>query len=108
MTVLNKLSLLFQRKRFDSELDEEMAFHRAQAEKDFVSEGMTPQQARYAGASANLLALSRRLAIVDGALQLDGVAVSQTPWTGDIDAAQFGLTNLCRVLFNLNEFSFVD
>ncbi|MCZ7636936.1 MAG: DUF1553 domain-containing protein [Verrucomicrobia bacterium] len=23
-------------------------------------------------------------------------------------AAQFGLTNLCRVLFNLNEFSFVD
>src|SRR5438477_2937107 len=48
MTVLNKLSLLFRRKRFDSELDEEMAFHRAQAEKDFVSEGMTPQQARYA------------------------------------------------------------
>jgi macrolide transport system ATP-binding/permease protein len=43
-----KLALLFRRKRFDSELDEEMAFHRAQAEKEFVAEGMTPEAARYA------------------------------------------------------------
>ena len=48
MTLLNKLLLLFRRKRFDSELEEEMAFHRAQAEKEFVSTGMTPEQARYA------------------------------------------------------------
>jgi predicted permease len=48
MTLLNKLLLLFRRKRFDSELEEEMAFHRAQAEKEFVSAGMTPELARYA------------------------------------------------------------
>jgi len=29
-----KLSMLFARQRYRSELDEEMAFHRAQAEKD--------------------------------------------------------------------------
>ena len=31
MKLLNRVLLLFRRKRFDSELDEEMAFHRAQA-----------------------------------------------------------------------------
>ncbi len=45
---LNKLSLLFRRKRFDAELEEEMAFHRAQMEKDLISTGVAPQQARYA------------------------------------------------------------
>ena len=45
---MKKLSLLFDRGRFLSELDEEMAFHRAQAEKEFVAGGMTPQAARYA------------------------------------------------------------
>jgi predicted permease len=48
MTLLNKVMLLFRRKRFDSELDEEMAFHRAQAEKGFAAAGMTPEEARYA------------------------------------------------------------
>jgi len=48
MTLLNKLLLLFRRRRFDSELEEEMAFHRAQAEKEFVSAGMTAEQASYA------------------------------------------------------------
>ena len=48
MKFLNKLSLLFGRRRFHDELDEEMAFHRAQAEQDFVAEGMTPEEARYA------------------------------------------------------------
>ena len=43
-----KLSFLFGRARYQSELDEEMAFHRAQAEKDFIAEGMTPEAARYA------------------------------------------------------------
>jgi predicted permease len=45
---LKRLSILFGRKRFQSELDEEMAFHRAQAEKDFVAGGMSPEAARYA------------------------------------------------------------
>jgi predicted permease len=46
--IFKKLSLLFMRKRFRSELDEEMAFHRAQAEKDFVALGMSAEEARYA------------------------------------------------------------
>ncbi len=48
MKFLNKLSLLFRRQRFHNELDEEIAFHRTQAEQDFVAEGMTPEEARYA------------------------------------------------------------
>ena len=48
MRFLNKLSLLLGRQRFHDELDEEMAFHRAQAEKDFMAEGMTPEEARHA------------------------------------------------------------
>ncbi len=43
-----KVSLLFGRKRFRNELDEEMAFHRAEVEKDFIVAGMTPEAARYA------------------------------------------------------------
>jgi predicted permease len=46
--LMKKLSLLFDRGRFLRELDEEMAFHRAQAENEFVAGGMTPQAARYA------------------------------------------------------------
>ena len=45
---LRRLWLLVRRERFRSELDEEMAFHRAQAERDFVAGGMTPNQARHA------------------------------------------------------------
>ena len=45
---LRKLSLLLRRPRFRSELDEEMAFHREQAEKEFIAAGMTPEEARYA------------------------------------------------------------
>ena len=45
---MKKLSILFTRRRFKSELEEEMAFHREQAEKDFIAAGMTPQAARYA------------------------------------------------------------
>ncbi len=45
-----KLSLLFRRNRFHSELDEEMAFHRAQAEKDLLASGMSPQAAHVAAA----------------------------------------------------------
>ncbi len=43
-----KLSMLFGRKRYRSELDEEMEFHRAQAEKDFIAEGMNPEAAHFA------------------------------------------------------------
>lgn len=45
-----KLNLLFSRDRFRSELDEEMAFHREQAEKDFIASGMSSQQAHFAAA----------------------------------------------------------
>jgi predicted permease len=43
-----KLSILFRRNRFRSELDEEMSFHREQAEKDFMAAGMSAQQAHLA------------------------------------------------------------
>jgi len=39
---VKRLAILFGRARFRSELDEEMDFHRAEAEKAFVAEGMTP------------------------------------------------------------------
>ena len=45
-----KLALLFKRGKFRSELEEEMAFHRAQAEKDLIADGMTPEAARHAAA----------------------------------------------------------
>jgi predicted permease len=43
-----KLSLLFTRGRFRSELEEEMEFHRVQAEKEFQASGMSADEARYA------------------------------------------------------------
>jgi predicted permease len=45
---VKKLSLLVGRDRFGSELDEEIAFHREQAEKQFIAGGMTAEAARYA------------------------------------------------------------
>jgi len=47
-SLFQKLALLLFRRRFRSELDEEMAFHREQAELEFVEEGMTQEDARYA------------------------------------------------------------
>ena len=43
-----KLSILFRRNRFRSELDEEMEFHRAQAEKELEVGGMSAESARLA------------------------------------------------------------
>jgi predicted permease len=43
-----KVSVLFRRDRFRSDLDEEMAFHRTQAEKEFLASGMSAEQARRA------------------------------------------------------------
>ena len=45
---IKKVSLLFSRKRFRSDLDEEMQFHRAQVEKEFIATGMSAEEARYA------------------------------------------------------------
>jgi predicted permease len=45
---LKKLGLLLGRKRFASDLDEEMAFHRDQAEREFIAGGMAPEAAKYA------------------------------------------------------------
>ena len=39
---VKKFSILFSRERFASELDEEMAFHREQVEKELVAKGMAP------------------------------------------------------------------
>ncbi len=40
-----KLSILFRRNRFRSELDEEMAFHRAQAERELLASGVSSEEA---------------------------------------------------------------
>ena len=45
---MRRLRIFFSRERFVRELDEEMAFHREQAEKEFMAEGMTPKAAHYA------------------------------------------------------------
>lgn len=50
MRILNKLTLLFRRDRFRNELDEEMAFHRAETEREFREAGMTANAARAAAA----------------------------------------------------------
>jgi macrolide transport system ATP-binding/permease protein len=48
--LFRKLRLTARPDRFNRELEEEMAFHRAQAEKSFLAEGMSPQEAHYAAA----------------------------------------------------------
>jgi macrolide transport system ATP-binding/permease protein len=45
---LRRLGMVFSRKRFHSELEEEMAFHRAQRESDLMAGGMTAEAARHA------------------------------------------------------------
>jgi len=50
MNLFRKLALLLRRDRFHRELDEEMTFHRAQAEEQFRAEGMTARDARRAAA----------------------------------------------------------
>jgi predicted permease len=44
---MKKLSMLFGRRQFGAELDEEMAFHREQAERELISAGMPEEAARY-------------------------------------------------------------
>jgi len=43
-----RMELLFRRKRFVAELDEEMKFHREQMERDLLATGMTLEEARLA------------------------------------------------------------
>jgi predicted permease len=45
---MTKLFFLIDRRRFTNELDEEMVFHREQAQREFIAEGMMPEAARYA------------------------------------------------------------
>jgi predicted permease len=45
-----KLSILFTRRRYRSELDEEMAFHRTEAERELRMSGITAEEAHYAAA----------------------------------------------------------
>ena len=44
----NKIEMLLRRKRFNSELDEEMAFHREQKEKELREAGVAPGEAHHA------------------------------------------------------------
>jgi macrolide transport system ATP-binding/permease protein len=46
--LLRKIAVLVRRESFDQELQEEMAFHREQAAKEFEASGVTPEAARYA------------------------------------------------------------
>ena len=45
---MRKLALFFGRKKFRSDLDEEMALHRELAAKELIAEGVKPEEARYA------------------------------------------------------------
>ena len=45
MSLFRKLMLLLRRDRFRSDLEEEMAFHRAEQQREFEATGMTPEQA---------------------------------------------------------------
>src|ERR1700722_6194817 len=45
---MKRLWILLSRRKFLNELDEEMEFHRAQAEKEFIAGGMAPRAARAA------------------------------------------------------------
>lgn len=49
-SVMRKIAMLFGRKRFQRDLDEEMAFHRDQVERDLIGEGMSPSSAHTAAA----------------------------------------------------------
>jgi macrolide transport system ATP-binding/permease protein len=46
--MLKKVAILLGRERFQSDLDEEMAFHREQVAHDLEAGGMSPEKARYA------------------------------------------------------------
>ena len=48
LRLLRKIAVLLRRESFDQELQEEMAFHREQAAKEFEAGGITPEAARYA------------------------------------------------------------
>jgi macrolide transport system ATP-binding/permease protein len=50
ITFVRKLGLLFHRDRFRNELEEEMAFHRAEAEKQLIADGMSPAVSHQAAA----------------------------------------------------------
>ncbi len=47
---IKKLALIFGRDRFRTELDEEMAFHRAEVEREYVAAGMGAEAAQHAAA----------------------------------------------------------
>lgn len=46
--LMRKLRFLFGRRRFRNELEEEMAFHREEAERELLAAGMSPEAAHYA------------------------------------------------------------
>src|SRR5690348_3051644 len=64
--IVRKFGMLLRRDRFRADLDEEMAFHREQGEKELIAEGMPAASARTAasrqvGNSAHLRDASQRV-----------------------------------------------
>ncbi len=47
-----KLGFLLRREKFNSELEEEMAFHREQREKELQADGMSAEAAQHAATQA--------------------------------------------------------
>ena len=48
--ILRQFGFLARRDQVNRDLEEEMSFHRAQAEREFIAQGMSPGDARYAAA----------------------------------------------------------
>ena len=52
MSFFKRLRSFLRREKLDAELDDELRFHLDQRTQDFIDEGMTPREARYAARRA--------------------------------------------------------
>ena len=52
MSFFKRLRSFLRREKLDAELDDELQFHLDQRTQDFIDEGMTPREARYAARRA--------------------------------------------------------
>jgi macrolide transport system ATP-binding/permease protein len=90
--LLKQLSILFSRRRFRSELDEEMEFHRAQITKEFVAAGMNPEAAccaamRQFGNAAKLRAQSHEAVAFSAETVLQDLHFALRQWTKNLGFA---------------------
>ena len=56
----NRIAILFRRNRFRDDLDEEMAFHRSEAERELIKDGMTRGKATDQAATEAAAKLKKR------------------------------------------------